>query len=334
MVMVAAAGSSAPHPAPEPVVISGLQTASVALLAEAGGLFVTVTSRGDWFEVDPHRLVALARRYVDGVPVQTAGRPLPLRVGRANALPDVGSGGWHEVRFPVSFPSPPPAPGMYSVALKAQSGFARVRGDDDLVQESSDGQPVWWPDEAGDDRGLAVVRARLAGHAYYGYGGTTVGCLPAWYRMYAPQQAIPVRSVERERGRAVYLGTGRSNDGFGFIAIDPIVAMVEMPDTKLANAWGGSGFPADGACPALRFADPWYLELSGSTSPPPRTPGPMHLGMSRSEVRWLKGYPSGFASAAEYDRLDWWIYEHSAPFTEEVDFKDGRVVDFTKPVMR
>ena len=177
------------------------------------------------------------------------------------------------------------------------------------------------------------VRARLLGHAFYGYGGTTAGCEPAWYREYDASTPIPIRSVARERGHAVYLGTGTSNDGFFFLALDPIVAMIDLPDTKLTHGSGGSGVPPEGPCPALRFADPWYLDVRGTTAALPAAwPRPdVHTGMTRDDVRRYYGYPSGYATAADFDRMAEWAYDHGARFSWSVRFANDRVVAFTSP---
>jgi hypothetical protein len=44
--------------------------------------------------------------------------------------------------------------------------------------------------------------------------------------------------------------------------------------------------------------------------------------------------PSGYATAAEFDRMDEWTYEDVAPFTQSVTLVSDRVVAFTKPVRR
>jgi hypothetical protein len=294
-----------------------------------------VAAGGGSYSVDASKVRAVVRPYADGATAELPWRDLRIDVGRPVPEPGSVSGSPHEFRIPVTFPEPPGSPGMYVVQVRLESGFARLPDGAEIPQKPSPyGQSVWWPDEGGDDRGLHAVRERLLGHAFYGYGGTTAGCEPAWYRDYEPSTPIPIRSVARERGHAVYLGTGRSNDGFFFLALDPIVAMVDLPDTKLAHGWGGSGgVSPEGPCPALRFADPWYLDVRGTTValPAGRTPDQVHAGMTRADVRRYYGYPSGYATAAQFDRMDEWTYDHGVRFSWSVTFANDRVVAFTSP---
>ncbi|MDB5041899.1 MAG: hypothetical protein JWN27_2625 [Candidatus Eremiobacteraeota bacterium] len=325
-------GGSANQNPPRNLGVAAAQIVNAGLSAEGGVLFVSVTADGAPYDVDASKLRTFVRPYAGDRAADVPWRELRVSLGGAAALPDRVTGGPpREFRIPVTFPEPPAAPGMYAVRVRLESGFARSPNGAEIQQKAlpAGSQPVWWPDEGGDDRGLQVVKERLRGHAFYGYGGATVGCVPAWYREYDAWTPIPIRSVARERGRAVYLGTGRSNDGFSFLAIDPIVAMVDLPDTKLAHGWGGSGgVSPDGPCPALRFADPWYFDLSGTTvaSPGGWPPKAVHAGMTRVEVRRSYGYPSGDATAAQLDQVNQWTYNHDARSTWSVTFANDRVV--------
>ncbi len=320
--------SALPHQTRD-VAFAEPRIANAWLYAEGGILFVFVAAGGASYDVDASKLRAVVRPYVDGAAAEVPWRDLRINVGRTQAEPGSVSGSPHEFRIPVTFPESPGQPGMYTVQVRLEPGFARLPDGAEIPQKPSPyGQPVWWPDESGDDHGLQAVRERLLGHAFYGYGGTTAGCEPAWYREYDSSTPIRIRSVARERGHAAYLGTGRSNDGFFFLAIDPIVAMVDLPDTKLAHGWGGSGgVPPAGPCPALRFADPWYLDVRGTRWPPDA----VHTGMARAEVRRYYGYPSGYATAAQFDHMDEWTYDHGARFSWSVTFANDRVVAFTSP---
>jgi hypothetical protein len=327
-------GSALPHQ-PRETAFAAPRIANAWLYPQGGILFVFVSAGGPSYDVDASKLRAVARPYVAGAAADVPWRDLRVDAGRPVAEPGSVSGSPHEFRIPVTFPEPPGPPGMYTIQMRLESGFARLHDGAEIPQKPSPyGQAVWFPDESGDDRGLQVVQESLRGRAFYGYGGTTVGCEPAWYREYDASTPIPIRSVARERGHAVYLGTGRSNDGFSFLALDPIVAMVDLPDTKFARGWGGSGgIPPEGPCPALRFADPWYLDVRGTPVAQPAgwPQREVHAGMTRAEVRRSYGYPSGYATGAEFDRMDEWTYDHGVRFSWSVTFANDRVAAFTSP---
>jgi len=299
------------------------------------------------FTLDPSKVSFKGRPYdKPNAPAQH----LDATIGSPVYVPPEGSpltGRLVEYAMPVTFrPSQPP--GMYHVELEAAPGFARSPEGTDLGygdwsrSDATLSFNLWWPPEDNGDPGVENARKKLTGRNVYGYGGIDIGC-PHWHNMHAASVTIKVSQVLREHGKVAELWTGSTihwgNDAaLHFFAIDPLRVVVEMPSAK-AIGLGGSNQPTSDVlpCPALKLAD-FQIDRILSVQPPPVKSGPppkdpysLEVGMTRTDVAWLRGYPNELGDRAELDREPTWQYFDGPGDAYSVTFRNDRVISFTTP---
>ncbi len=78
------------------------------------------------------------------------------------------------------------------------------------------------------------------------------------------------------------------------------------------------------------FADAWDMDRAYSLSPPPPGIGTtVKTGMTHEQVAWVLGYPAGYGSPAQLDRIQAWRYDNLPPFSYWVYFDtSGHVTKF------
>ena len=271
-------------------------------------------------------------------------------IGAPTRIPQLGSSRAEaqliQYALPVTFHQPPSGPGFYRVRLLALPGFARTRlghalGYGDWSRMGAKFQVVmWWPNAARERATLSRARHRFVGKSTYAFGGIGLGCPPRWFNLYRAAVPVRVRAIERERGRIEELWTGAiptwgDDDVRHFYAFDPLRFFV---DTPLATPFvrEGSAMPSTQACPAFDLAD-WQLPITLSSTAPPATLGlhasfaPLHVGMSRSTVIWLRGFPNEFADRRTMLRQSRWSYGGGPFDSYAVNFRNDRVTAFTTP---
>jgi hypothetical protein len=320
------------------------QRSTVTLAVRDNAFAVEVFSFGRPFVVDPGKL-RLTVRNLD----KAGARPVPFAADAGAPVLDRSftqaqpPGTMTVFHVPVTFRMRPPQPGMYDVALESGAGFTRFADGAELPLErpSASHWNVYWPDERDGDRGLRAARTELAGKTAYGYGGFTLSCGAASFKIYLADAGFHVRRVEREHGVVERQWTGSTvswgNDAaYWFFAVDPLAIHADYPS---ANAFGtgGSSQPAgDAPCPGMTLADPWHVAVTLTTVPPPRLPAgydqaKIAVGMSRADVRWRRGYPQGYFTREALDAKDVWSYFPAIPDSYELTFRDDRLVSFTTP---
>jgi hypothetical protein len=317
------------------------QSASFNLGAQDGAFLVSVSSFGKKYTVDPNKLHftirSLEGRAVSRTPLHAdVGEPVLDRSFDQEQSPGTVMG-YH---LPIAFPRPE-RPGMYEVAVVADTGFTRY---DDGAVLPVDGRPhanVYWPDDAGDDAGLRGARTTLESHTVYGYGGIQLSCGVASSKTYVANVGVAVQSVERRRGTVQQLWTGAlpswGNDtAYSFFAVDPLAVKAAYPASASTGSGSSSAPAGDAPCPGFFLADPWHVDITVSTAkPPPLSPGSdpykIALGMTRADVAWRRGYPQGYFTRAAINTRAVWAYDDGPGDTYTVTFREGRVATFTVP---
>ena len=326
-------------PTPAPVNRPLKQLVSIALRADGGATTLHAYSFGDAYAIDSAKLHFIARRR------GTANAPsveLKANVGTAAFVtPDPrisrSGKGYDEYSIPVRFERSPGMDGLYDVELRADPGFARTASvtlelGDPNRQRAQWHAVFWWP-PASAEAGLADLRRRIAGKDTYWYGGVALGCA-TWSSGFGPNVPVRVLRIERETGQVALLGTGSTmlwGNGPSFYSFDPLRIILEEPHaTPLffgSGGWGGAAADKKSACPAIVLAD-WQIESILSTDPPPLGIGrkPVAVGMSRDQVAWTAGYPTGFDNVATMQRANSWSYEGGPKNSQAFEFKNDRVV--------
>jgi hypothetical protein len=315
----------------------------VSFGAKDGAFVVGVGLIGRPFTVDSTKLHFTIRRADATTPpvpfaAQVGAPVLDRSPNRPHPLPPAT---FTDYGLPVVFPDVPARPGMYEVGLQVDPGFTRYEDGTELPDEMGWPDPkVYWPDEAGDDAALRTARSAIENHTVYGYGGIVLSCGGASFRTYLADVGVHVRSVERRRGTVQRLWTGSltswgDDSAYSFLAVDPLAIRAEYPSAKW-SAIGGTDKPAgDAPCPGFTLADPWQVDVTLTTLPPPPMPagyeGNLAIGMSRSDVAWMRGYPQGYATRAALDALPVWEYRVALMDHYTVTFRNGRVASFTVP---
>ena len=314
--------------------------------AKDGAFIVGVDLIGRPFTVDPTKLHFTIRR------ANTTAPPVPFaaQVG-APVLERSSSNGprprppppaiFTAYGLPVVFPAVPMRPGMYEVGLELDPGFTRYEDGTELADEMAWPDPrVYWPDEAGADAGLRAARGAIENRTVYGYGGIELSCGPASSRTYLANVGVLVRSVERRRGTVQRLWTGSltswgDDSAYSFLAVDPLAVRVEYPSAKWSAIGGTGKSPGDAPCPGFTLADPWHVDVTVTTLPPPPIPtgyeGNIAIGMSHSDVARMRGYPQGYATCADLDARPVWEYDATVMEHYTVTFRNGRLASFTVP---
>jgi hypothetical protein len=320
------------------------QRASFGLATEHNAFVVNVFSFGKKFQADPSKLhftlLSQDRPGAPAVPL-AAKVEAPALVRSFDQAQPPGTMTVYDVPFTV--PAPARA-GMYLLIAKVDPGFARY----DDGTELSPGAPtasaaVYWPDEAGTDPGLQRARAQLVNRTVYGFGGIVLSCGGASFKMYLADVGVMVRGVERQHGTIEREWTGtmssRGNDSaFWFFAVDSLAVKADYPSAHEFGTGGSSEPAGDAPCPGFTFADPWHVDISVTTLPPPsRLPAgydqfKIAVGMTRAEVARRRGYPQGYSTRAALDAQTEWDYEDAPMDSYSVTFRNGRVSAYTVPV--
>jgi hypothetical protein len=227
----------------------------------------------------------------------------------------------------------------------AVDGFARAEGGAEIPLHADGGfsaaypEQFSWPDESDNDVALARLRTMLVGHKVYGFGGIAISCRPTWTKFYAASTPVRIRSIEREHGRAVWLGTGNAATnpdamGAAFVAFDPISIVVDEPSNSRYPIVGMNSLVGgtSGPCPSIEVAD-WQVETTLSLSPPPATAttqAQLRIGATRDSIVWTYGYPNEVGTRATLRAEPTWHYGF-AMGRYSVTFADDRVSSFTTP---
>jgi hypothetical protein len=312
------------------------------IAARDGAFIVNTWSFGKKFTVDPSKL-RFTLRSQDRADAKAM--PFDARVGspvRDRSFDQAQPPGTlTSYDLPVVFPKRP-APGMYDLAVLPQPGFTRNDDGTELPPgERSAHTDVYWPDEDGADVGLSSVRARLVNRTVYGLGGIVLSCGAASFKTYLASVGVTVRSVERRHGVLQRLWTGSmvnwGNDAaYSFLSVDPLELRAEYPKAAPFGT-GGSTEPAgDAPCPGLTLADPWHVDVTITSTPPPPLPSgydqfKIAIGMSRADVARRRGYPQGYFTRAALDAQPEWAYEDALVDAYTITFRNGRVASFTVP---
>lgn len=289
-------------------------------------------SHGRPFTVDPSRL----HFTISSIDVPGPPRPFAAHIGAPTLIKWYGTPMYDLL---VVFPRPPEHAGMFRVTAEAQPGLARYEDGAHVPVNAAYSADVYWPDEAGSDSGLRAARARIANRTVYGFGGIALSCGARSSRGYTPNVGVTIRSVERRRGTVQRLWTGalarRGDDSvYSFLAVDPLAVRAAYPATAI---YGSSSAPdepvGDAPCPGFFLADPWHVDVSLTSKPPPRLPRSVGIaaGMSRDEVVWLAGYPSVYGTVASFRAQDHWDYDAAPPFQWSVTFAHDRVIKLDPP---
>lgn len=321
------------------------QSVAIDLRGDYGGAAALhAFSLGAPYTIDPHALHFIARAYGSAHSVeQEIGADIgpPVLVPPEDGSPP-DSHHLREYVMPVTFSRPRGAGGFYDVDLHAASGFAHT--SDGMSLPFGDwSRPAdrwhlmfWWPSRNRADKEAAELRARLAGHDVYAYGGATLRCGPM-ARAYEAGVPLRLRAIERERGRVAMLWPGAhgGNDlAPRFLAMEPLRLVFATPSAP-SLSYGGSIDGDD--CPAIVVAD-WQVDLTVSLEPPRDglrhggQPYPqIHIGMTREEVAWVVGYPTEFAKLTALGSEKKWRYNVGPRGSFDVTFRNDRVESFTTP---
>jgi len=322
---------------------------------ESGAMSIGASTFGDVIALDPSKLRLLARPFAPGT---SGGSQLGIvaSIGAAQESVPSGPRGYfltHPLPYsvqhfsiPVELSGPPGPPGIYDVWPDAAAGFATARDGTPIPLADRSGfsaaypEQISWPDESGNDRVLEALRKKLVGRSVYGYGGIAISCRPQSTTFYAASTPVRIRSIERERGKVMWLGTGSAASaplviGLGFIAYDPVSINVDQPDPTRYPPLGSNGGVggATKMCPAFELAD-WQIDTTLSLRPPPSgiaTPQtPLRIGMSRDDLVWARGYPNEVGTRAVLRAESIWHYGAAmSQFT--VTLVEGRIASFTTP---
>lgn len=300
------------------------------------------TFGADRVDLDVTKLRLFARRH-DGGGETAPTCSLSIRFrGPAAEIP-----GQHQsFSIPVAFDALPGLPGIYDIWATTNAGFATTNDGRSIplfkngAFSASSPTVVFWPDESHEDRELAAIRRRFVSHDVYGFGRVAISCRPDFTLFYDATTPVRVRSIERERGRVTYVGTGPEAsapyvNGTGFVAFDPLLFVVDEPSgaryTPLGRNAGVGGSPTQ--CPAIELAD-FQVETTLALRPSPlsaeEAEAPRRVGMTRTAVIWSHGYPNEIGSRAEILANPVWDYGVGLG-RYKIRFAHQRIASFTKP---
>jgi hypothetical protein len=316
-----------------------VQSARVEFSEKSGAFSVSVWSFGKKFTVDPAKLHFRIRPVSVTTDPGPFGAQVAAPVLERSADQPQPPGTMTVYSLQVAFPVRPSRPGMYDVTLQPDPGFARYDDGAELPVSSWGRSDVYWPDEAGADRGLAAAREAIENRAVYGYGGIVLSCHRSLFRTYLADVSFQVRSVERSRGTVERMWTGSMTSGgndqaYSFLAVDPLVVHAEYPTVKWFAIGGGGPTDNDAPCPGFELADPWQVGVTLTTAKPPALPAgydqfKIAVGMSREDVARRRGFPQGYATRAQFDARNVWEYDDALMDQYTVTFRNGRVASFT-----
>lgn len=206
-----------------------------------------------------------------------------------------------------------------------------------------------------DDAEVRRLRAKYVGRKVWGYGGLNAEVIAldphsAGSTSLAVADPATVRSVVRLHLASQPMSIGPSEDESGYLSEDPVLVILDVPDTAewTSMSWFGprdeDALETPLADRALaycwRFSGSWDMERAYSLSSPGSgehwlrsvrrhiLAGEITRGMTHEMVAWARGWPDEYGTAAEMGRLDTWRYDSAPPFNYWVYSRNGKVVDF------